>query len=291
MVLTDQFFTNNTQSIVTSNRILYTPSAFARTSLLHLQEIGELTALRPHVSSRSGLSSYLFFTIVSGSGSLNYGEVEYKLEAGDCVFIDCNTPYSHTTSPDNLWTLRWIHFFGPTIPAIYNKYKERGGRPVFKPEAAEKMEEVWSELMKVAKSADYMRDMKINASLSELLVLVMSESWHPEDATTAKKKASVADVKAYLDQKYEEKITLDGLASHFYINKYYLTKVFKEQYGVSISTYLLNLRITKAKQLLRFSEKSVEEIGLEVGLGAPHYFSQTFKSVEGVPPSVYRKQW
>ena len=119
----------------------------------------------------------------------------------------------------------------------------------------------------------------------------MAESWHPEDATTAKKKASVADVKEYLDSHYAEKITLDGLAAHFYINKYYLTKVFKEQYGQSITTYLLNVRITKAKQLLRFSEKSVEEIGMEVGLGAPHYFSQTFKSVEGVPPSVYRKQW
>ena len=119
----------------------------------------------------------------------------------------------------------------------------------------------------------------------------MSESWHPEDATTAKKKASVADVKEFLDSHYNEKITLDGLATHFYINKYYLTKVFKEQYGQSITAYLLNIRITKAKQLLRFSEKSVEEIGMEVGLGAPHYFSQTFKSVEGVPPSVYRKQW
>ena len=145
--------------------------------------------------------------------------------------------------------------------------------------------------MKVAKSADYMRDMKINASLSELLVLVMSESWHPEDATTAKKKASVADVKAYLDQKYEEKITLDGLASHFYINKYYLTKVFKEQYGVSITQYLLNVRITQAKQMLRFSDRSIEEIGYETGIGAPAYFSRVFKEVEGLTPSQYREQW
>ena len=42
----DQFFTNNQSSIVASNRILYTPSTFARSSLLHLQEIGELEAGR-----------------------------------------------------------------------------------------------------------------------------------------------------------------------------------------------------------------------------------------------------
>ena len=101
----------------------------------------------------------------------------------------------------------------------------------------------------------------------------------------------MADVKEYLDQNYHVKITLDELEERFYINKYYLTKVFKEQYGQSITNYILNVRITKAKQLLRFSEKSIEQIGYEVGLGAPHYFSQTFKSVEGVPPSKYREQW
>lgn len=287
----DQFFSNNTQSIVASNRILYTPSTFARSSLLHLQEIGELEAKRSHTSSRSNLQSFLFFTVVAGAGNLTYGDKEYKLEKGSSVFIDCHNPYSHTTDPNDLWTLRWVHFYGPTLPSIYNKYCERGGRPVFTPDDSTPFFDVFNRLFSTASSADYMRDMKINAALAELLVLVMAESWHPEDATTAKKKASVADVKEYLDQNYESKITLDGLAERFYINKYYLTKVFKEQYGQSITAYLLNVRITKAKQLLRFSEKSVEEIGYEVGLGAPHYFSQTFKSVEGVPPSKYREQW
>ena len=250
-----------------------------------------MEARRAHTSSRFGLQSFLFFTVVDGAGSLSYGEKEYKLEKGSCVFIDCHNPYSHTTDPDNLWTLRWAHFYGPTLPSIYNKYCERGGRPVFTPDDSTPFFNIFNHLFSTASSADYMRDMKINAALAELLVLVMAESWHPEDATTAKKKASVADVKEFLDQNYGSKIALDGLATRFFINKYYLTKVFKEQYGQSINNYLLNVRITKAKQLLRFSEKSIEEIGLEVGLGAPHYFSQTFKSVEGVPPSKYREQW
>ena len=42
-------------AVVFSDRVFYTPSSFARTSLLHLQEIGELTAIRPHTSSRSNL--------------------------------------------------------------------------------------------------------------------------------------------------------------------------------------------------------------------------------------------
>lgn len=287
----EELFSNNTQSIVTSNRVLYTPSSFARTSLLHLQEIGELEARKAHTSSRSSLSSYLFFTVVFGSGTLIYNEKSYSLEESDCVFIDCHNPYSHTTDENNLWTLRWCHFYGPTLPSVYNKYCERGGRPVFKPGDPEITNSLWSSLMQTASSDDYMRDMKINQYLSALLTLIMSESWHPEDQVTAKKKQSTYEVKKYIDENYRSKITLEQLSHDFYINKYYLSKTFKEQFGQSLSSYILSVRITKAKQLLRFSDKSIEEIGYECGLGAPHYFSQKFKDVEGVPPSKYREQW
>ena len=164
---------------------------------------------------------------------------------------------------------------------------------MFMPDISTKaeMDEVWTQLMSVARSADYMRDMRINQLLSELLVCIMSESWHPEDKKAAPKRQSVVEIKEYLENHYAESITLDQLSSMFFIDKYYLTKTFKNQFGVSITIYLQNIRITKAKQLLRFSEKTVEEIGYEVGLGAPAYFSRVFKNVEGVSPKVYREQW
>lgn len=288
----NELFTNNQSSIVVSNRILYTASSFARSSLLHLQEIGELEAKRAHTSSRSGLKSYLLFTVVNGKGSLTYGGREYLLQQGDGVFIDCEKPYSHTTDAQHLWTLRWIHFYGPSLPVVYSKYCERGGRPVFHPKTTNEIDRVWSNLMTTASGDDYIRDMRINESLNILLTLIMAESWHPEEQESLPpKKRLILPVKAYMDKNYGKKITLDSLAARFFINKYYLTKTFKEQNGMSINAYLLDLRITKAKQLLRFTDKSVEEIGMECGLGTAHYFSSKFKEVEGVPPSVYREQW
>ena len=330
-----ELFTDSNTPVVDSNRILYTATSFARSSLLHLQEIGELHAKKSHTSKRSGLQSYLFFTVLSGSGTLIYNDKGYELRKGSCVFIDCNSPYSHTTDENNLWTLRWIHFYGPTMSNIYQKYCERGGRPVFslsseysvssastnsnyhtiqekKLGGKEKVEQkkledidsadptekidriasVWSSLFTTASGADYMRDMLINQYLSTLLTIIMSESWHPEDQEDLpKKRMQLIVVKEWIDENYGSKITLDQLSHDFFINKYYLSKSFKEQYGVSISNYLLSVRITKAKQLLRFSDKTVEAIGYECGLGAPHYFSQRFKEVEGVPPSKYREQW
>ena len=58
--------------LVHSSRIIYTPSPFARASLLHLQEVGSLQARQPHDSARKDLSSYLFFLVEHGSGLLEY---------------------------------------------------------------------------------------------------------------------------------------------------------------------------------------------------------------------------
>lgn len=284
-----ELFSNNASS-VQSDRILYTPSAFARGSLLHLQEVGTLKALHPHTSTRSGLVSYLCFLVLEGEGSLTYDGRKYSLKLGDCVFTDCRKTYSHSTS-DCLWSLSWCHFYAPFMPAIYEKYKERGGIPVFHLEDTMHFEVIFKQLYELAASSDYIRDMRINERLSSLLTLLMQESWNPENSTVSKKRMELAAVKSYLDEHYIERITLDELEARFFINKYYLLKIFKENYGSTISNYLIAKRITRAKQLLRFTKLTIDEIGCEVGMDGAGYFSRMFKKSEGISPKEYRKQW
>ena len=62
----EQELFNPQSSSVSSSRIIYTPSTFARTSLLHLQEVGSLQAIHPHTSQRSDLVSFLCFVVLSG---------------------------------------------------------------------------------------------------------------------------------------------------------------------------------------------------------------------------------
>ena len=315
----DQELFNPQSSFVTSSRILYTPSTFARTSLLHLQEVGSLQAIHPHTSTRTNLTSFLCFVVLSGNGTLTYEGTTYELLAGDCVFIDCRKAYSHSTgyntdgnnASDNststcekdtpqstdtnpstsLWSLQWCHFYAPSLPAIYEKYKERGGSPVFHPDSLTSFTTILTDLYSLASSSDYIRDMRINESLSALLTLLMEQSWHPESKTVSRKRLELVEIKNYLDEHYTERIVLDDLAERYYINKYYLTKIFKETYGSTINGYIIAKRITRAKQLLRFTDMTVDEIGNAVGMGDANYFSRTFRKVEGISPSEYRKQW
>ena len=278
------------EDYVRSERVLYTPSSFARNSLIHLQEIGELHAVREHVSKREGLDSYLFFMVLSGSGALNYNGASYSLSSGDCVFIDCTFPYSHQTS-DDLWSLKWVHFYGPQMANIYHKYMERGGKPAFTPANIDDFDTLWHKLRQTSSTEDYIRDMRINEGLNELLTLLMQESWNPAQQDSETKRSDLISVKEFLGNNYADKISLDLIADKFYINKYYLTRIFKEQFGVSINQYLLQIRITHAKHLLRFTDETVENIGWQCGIGAPHYFARTFKKVEGISPGAFRKKW
>ena len=277
--------------LVNSSRILYTPSSFAKSSLCYLQEIGKLSAQKPHISKRDNLDSFLFFIVTDGEGTLSYNGKIYPLKTGDSVFIDCKNEYSHKTS-DNLWSLQWIHFYGNNVQDIYDKYIDRGGQPVFRTDNPDILVELWNKIYGFASSEDYIKDMKINECIYSLLTLIMAESWHPESISSSNsKKQNLLDIKLYLDNNFREKITLEMLSEIFFINKFYLTRVFKEQFGTTINSYIIQLRITDAKHMLRFTNKTIEEIGLECGIGPLHYFSRAFKKIEGISPNEYRKKW
>lgn len=285
-----EYFADANSVSVSSDRIINTASNFARSTLLFLQETGTLSALKPHTSSRSNLNSYLYFTVISGCGNLTYGDRKYELKAGDSVFLDCTMPYAHTTKQD-LWTLSWCHFNGPEMTHIYEKYRARGGKVVFKSQMTEQYLAILSELKRVAISDSYVRDMKINALLSEMLVLLMEDSWNPENNAVKGKRARVIGVREFIDGNYETDITLEELATRFFINKTYLSEMFKEQYGMTLKDYLVSVRITEAKRLLRFTNKTTEEIATMVGINGAAYFSRIFKRVEGVTPTEYRGLW
>ena len=78
---------------------------------------------------------------------------------------------------------------------------------------------------------------------------------------------------------------MDHLSEKFYINKFYLTRVFKEQFGQSVTAYLVQLRITQAKRMLRFTDHNMEAIAQDCGLSDANYFARLFKKVEGISPA------
>ena len=279
---------------VKTTRLQYTPSTFARTSLLHLTETGSLTALRPHTSARENLGGYLLIAVESGSGTVNMGGRTYELKPHDVAFIDCSKPYSHSTSAE-LWTIYWVHFNGPTLSSIYGKFLQRSGKPVFR--SSSDYLSLLRAIYDIAEGDSYVRDMKISTLLNKMLEYVMEDCWCDEQSAPSAGKASIdiTAIKTYLDEHYAEKITLDGLSSAFFIDRTYLSRVFKRQYGVNLMDYLTIVRMNKVKELLRFGEDGratkLSEIAGLTGFSSEQHLSSRFKRIEGCSPSEYRMKW
>lgn len=93
----------------------------------------------------------------------------------------------------------------------------------------------------------------------------------------------------YLDNHYQENISLDSVAEMISLSSYYFSRLFKKEVGVNFSDLLLHKRIDKAKQMLEETEKSILDICIAVGYQEQSYFCKVFKKSVGATPSAYRK--
>ena len=174
--------------------------------------------------------------------------------------------------------------------AIYRKYQERGGRPVLQTSQLQSYHDILDELYTIAASPDCVRNMRIHEKLSGLLILLMEDAWDNTQIHATPDTLDIQAIKDYLDENFKRRISLDDLAGSFYLNKYYLMKLFKGRYGMTINAYLNQARVTWIKQQLRFTDKTVETLAAELQI-EPAYLSRLFKKVEGVNPTSFRKSW
>lgn len=274
-----------------SNRIISTPSSYAKKHYLYVQETGTLQSLEPHISRREHLQSLLFFIVTRGSGYLTLHDRRFRIQAGDCIFINCLDEYSHESSINDPWELSWVHFYGKDAAEIYRHYTEQNGNAIFHPMDSSPflttLHNVYEELS--VKHTCF--EQKCHKYLTDLITLCYIEN---SDTTRNARESNfdkVIAVRDYLDENYNRDIDLDYLESAFFISKFHLSREFKKLTGVTIINYLNSRRISEAKKMLRFTEQSISSIAISCGIPDVNYFTKVFTKYESMTPSSYRKLW
>lgn len=100
---------------------------------------------------------------------------------------------------------------------------------------------------------------------------------------------AVLNAQRYINDHYDQSITLQEIADANFISRHTLSLAFKDIVGITFKDYLVLFRITEAKKLLITSDYSIEEIAEKVGYLNVNNFIQIFKSREAVTPLKYRK--
>ncbi|MCD9023900.1 AraC family transcriptional regulator [Cohnella silvisoli] len=94
----------------------------------------------------------------------------------------------------------------------------------------------------------------------------------------------------WIETHFAEEVSLERIAEELHLSKFYVSRVFRQETGSSITDYLTARRIKQASRLLQTTFLPVEQVGIEVGLPDTSYFVQLFKKVVGTTPLKYRNQ-
>jgi two-component system response regulator YesN len=94
----------------------------------------------------------------------------------------------------------------------------------------------------------------------------------------------------YLRKNYANDISLNQTAEYIGVNSSYLSRVFKEDYGMGFAEYLNSIRVKQAKYLIERTDIKLKEIVKQVGFNNYTYFFKVFKMVAGITPIEYKEK-
>jgi two-component system, response regulator YesN len=113
-----------------------------------------------------------------------------------------------------------------------------------------------------------------------------------KDAVDKKTRISpiVKQAQIYVQKHYQDSsLTLERMAVELHVTTVYLSRMMKQELGISYIGLLTKMRINKAVDLLKTTDMSIREIADQVGYESQHYFSTTFKKLVGVSPKRFKK--
>ena len=101
----------------------------------------------------------------------------------------------------------------------------------------------------------------------------------------------IEQIKLHMDQNYQDdSLSVSSLAAQGGISEVYFRKQFKLIYGISPSHYMVDLRLRKAEELMKYPFLSLQECALQSGFSSLQYFCRVFKKEKGITPARHRKE-
>lgn len=114
---------------------------------------------------------------------------------------------------------------------------------------------------------------------------------HRETEPEPQEERPIHGLTRYLQEHLREDVSLATLAGEFHLSAQYISQLFKSEIGVSFLTYLTNIRMERAKQLLVTTALPIGEISIQCGYGNYRVFTKAFKKTEGVTPTQYQRDF
>jgi AraC-like DNA-binding protein len=237
--------------------------------------------------------------VLSGSCTYTINNVVYGVKKGDVLICNPGIYHGKTFGPDE--EILEVHvgvnnIYLDNLPK--NQLISNDICPVFNfSDLDQEFQKCINEIIHEQEKNDPGYDLIIKALVMKLITLFLRGIYIGDisrqntglNFESYDKAAVVSTIVSYMNENYETVISLDKLSRNTYLSPVYISKIFKEETGESPINYLINIRLSKAKELLEDRQLSIKAVGEQVGYHDVYHFSKLFKKHLGYSPTAYRE--
>ena len=255
---------------------------------MYLTDVGYFPkALHHFRERREGIEEYILLYCTEGSGTIQIpGKPVITLHEGAAFCIPPLTGHRYFASPQDPWSLLWVHFKGEDTTFFpLNSLQKVVLNSTY---ATDRLMSLFELLFRVL-DGNYTLGNFIY--ISQVLSLILSEIFYREKHhSTAEQNRQVTRIVRYMSAHLDKNLTLQDLSDQFGLSRSYISAIFQKYTSHSPIDFYIRLRMKEACKLLRSFDTRVQEAASALGYNDPYYFSRIFKKVIGVSPREYQLQ-
>lgn len=238
---------------------------------------------------------FLFHYVISGTGTLyaddSKGKTQiYQIKSGQGFLLypsQISTYYADEKIP---WEYVWIEFDGLRVKEALNLTKFSLDNPVYRSNSRDLSELLMNEMMYISHHSCE-SPFHLIAHLY-LFFDILIKSTRTTDLKRSSRMSDyyVKEAINYIEQNFQNDISIDNIAELCGIDRSYFGKIFRESIGRSPQEFLINYRMVKATELLKLTSLSISDISSAVGYKNQLHFSRAFKKIYGISPREWRNK-
>ncbi|MCX8132233.1 MAG: AraC family transcriptional regulator [Clostridia bacterium] len=246
--------------------------------------------------------------IKEGKGKYQIDDKVYDIKQGDIFLFNNIEKHVLVVEPPERLTNLVIHFeprfiWSQTdnsfdsryLQVFYNRNRNFSNRLERSSPAAEKISNLFIEIDEEFNNSQHGHELMIKVRLLNILVLISRCYACIQEDSNCKQAigyglACINKVLDYIDTNIDKQISLEELANIAHMNPSYFSTFFKKYNGINPLRYVKSKRIEKAVEYLKFSDKTITEIGSLCGFNNMTSFYNAFREVTATSPTEYRQK-
>ena len=233
-------------------------------------------------------TSYLLHIVADGQGDYWTDEKKYHLKKGQILLIYPSVTTTYRSDENDPWSYYWVGFSGYRSEFILSQMGFSRENLVISVEDPEPLLECIRRMMdthQVTLSNELYRTSELLRFFSHVISMRS-----PNDAPSGKKAQAMYAGLAmkYLSNNFDRRLSIAALAAHIGVDRSYLSKSFRAEYGFSPQEYVIRMRMKKATHLLEESSESIASVAEKCGYTDALAFSKLFRKTWGCSPSEWR---